>query len=236
MIRRSLAVVGVVLLLITAGCLGVASAQSEENGTEGETTTVTVHATGEATGSPDRAIVHVSVVAVADAADDARRLAAEDAEGLRSALVAAGIDEDAVSTVGYHLGTDYRREDPDGYRVTHRFAVELSDVESAGRVIDAAVAGGASRIEGVTFTLSDETRRDLRSDAIATAMTDARTDAESIAGAESLSVVGLESASTSSGGNYVPYYREAADAAGQTTVDPGPVSVSVGVTVTYAVS
>jgi hypothetical protein len=239
--HRSTAVVAVVAvaattLLVTAGLLGLASAQSDGGAATGaEAPSITVSATGEASAAPDRATVHVSVVAVAETADEARRIAAEDAEGLRSALAEAGVDADAVTTVGYHLGADYRREDPDGYRVTHRFAVDAG-VDAAGRVVDAAVAGGAGRVDGVTFSLSDDTRRDLRGDAIAVAMGDARADAEAIATAASVSIEGLHSVST--GGNaYVPVYREAAaDADAGTRIDPGPVSVSVSVTVTYAVS
>jgi uncharacterized protein YggE len=235
--NRNTVVVLAALLLVTAGLLGVASAQSAGGAATdtGDAPGVTVSATGDASAAPDRATVHASVVAVADTAEEARRLAAEDASGLRAALADADVDEDAVSTVGYHLGTDYRRDEVDGYRVTHRFAVELDDVDAAGAVVDAAVAGGANRVDGVTFSLSDEQRRDLRGDAIAAAMADARADAGAIATAANVSIDGLLSVATG-GDGYAPVYREAADADAGTTIDPGPVSVSVSVTVTYAVS
>lgn len=241
--RSVLAPVAVALLLVTAGCLGVATAQTEpapgsESGAAGPAT-VTVGATGQASAAPDVATVHASVVAVADTAEGARAAAAEDAESLRAALADAGLPAEAVTTVGYRLGTDYSRdrEEPDRFRVDHRFAIEVSDVDDAGRIVDAAVAGGANRVDGVSFGLSDETRRDLRTDAVAAAMADARADAEAVAAAAGVGIDRLASASTGGGGGYLPYYRgfdEAADAG--TRIDPGPATVSVSVTVTYEVS
>jgi uncharacterized protein YggE len=222
--------------LVVAGAILSAPAIADD-GPDGNTT-ISVSASASATAAPDVATVRLSVVERADSAEDARAGLASAVETLRAELDAAGIDDDAISTSGYYLQADYDYHDGEreqrGYVATQSFAVDAPAVDRAGAVIDAAVAGGANRVDGVQFTLSDERRQDLRADVLTDAMDRSRADADAIASAAGLSVVGVESVSTGGNSGGPIYYAEAdgrADAG--TVIDPGTVDVSVSVSVTY---
>jgi uncharacterized protein YggE len=97
------------------------------------------------------------------------------------------------------------------------------------------VRNGANRVEGVTFTLSEERRDELRATALHEAMTNARADADAIAASAELAVTGVRTGSTTESG-VEPVRTEAggpAESAAKTDVAVGPVTVSVQVVVTY---
>ena len=234
--------VGLAALVLLAGC--IAPLQSGSADAASDARTVSVSGTGEVTADADLAVVSVSVVATADAADAARRQVAADVRSMREALRDAGVADDAVTTASYRISPEYRHDergtDPvvTGYTAIHAFTVEVAPAD-AGSVVDAAVANGADRVDGVRFTLTDETRADLRADAIDRAMSAARADAEAVAAAENLSLGGLRSASTTP--DYAPYadvrYESAAGGADATTAfEPGPVTVTADVQVVYDVA
>ena len=106
--------------------------------------------------------------------------------------------------------------------------------DEVGGVIDAAAGAGAT-VQGAHFTLSEDARSEARATALAEAMGDARAQADVVASEAGLSVAGVHSASTSDV-RFVAYETRA-DAGGQgapaTTVEPGPITVSATVQVTY---
>ncbi|GGM70198.1 uncharacterized protein YggE [Halarchaeum rubridurum] len=203
-------------------------------------TTIDVSASGSASADPDQAVVSVAVTASAASADDARAAVAQNASALREALTDAGVASDDVETTAYRVHERTERG-PDGetttngYEAVHAFAITVQDPERAGDVLDAAVAGGANRVDGVRFTLSEGTRADLREEAIHAAMGDARSQADAAADAADLSVTGLKTVSV--GGGYGPIAYETAASGGasadRTVIDDAPVSVSVSVQATY---
>jgi uncharacterized protein YggE len=190
----------------------------------------------------DRAVVTVAVTARADSAEKARSTVAANATEMRDALREVGVDDDAVTTASYHVRpiSEPVRESGEreitGYEAVHAYRIETTP-DAAGTVVDTAVGNGASEIHGVSFTLSDETRADLREEALDRAMSSARTDAEAIASSAGLTVTGVQSASTS--GGYSPAYevREtAADSGGSgapTQFEGGSVTVTANVDVTF---
>jgi hypothetical protein len=90
-------------------------------------------------------------------------------------------------------------------------------------------------VYGVSFTLTEETRASIRAQAVERAVTAARADADAMAGAAGLSVTSVETMSTSGGFSPVERFDAAESAAdgARTTFEPGPVTVSVTVDVTY---
>ena len=234
---RSLAV-ALGLLVLLAGCLGPLQTASPTTETAETTdgTTISATGTGSVTTDADLAVVSVAVVATADSADAARGQVAADVQRMRTALRDAGVPDDAVSTASFSVFPDYRNgDDPAdrGFRAVHSFRIEI-DPARAGEVVDVAVANGASEVQGVVFTLTDETRASLRAQAIERAVTAARADADAMAGSVDHSITGVETMSTT--GGFAPVERFAAESAAdgaRTTFEPGPVSVSVTVDVTY---
>lgn len=226
----------VVLVVLTAGCYGAQSASNPAR-SPAENSTISVGASAEVSAPPDRALVRVAVLATGPDADSVRSQVAENVSRMRSALRELGIEDDQVQTTSFHLSAirDRTQEGQEiiGYRAEHSFEIEAG-VDQAGSVIDTAVTNGANQVDGVQFTLTEETRQGLRQEALDLAVRKARSDAEVIADASGLTIVGTQSVSTGEVG-FHPFDRQVGlgGGGGGTEVEPGPVSVSATVSVTY---
>lgn len=239
--RTTMLPLGIGLLLVLAGCLGpLQTAPGTGTGTDTASagTTLSTTGTGSVDADADLAVVSVAVTATAASADAARGQVAADVERMRTALRDAGIPDDAVTTTSFTVSAEYDYEGGErterGFHAVHSFRIETAP-DRAGEVVDLAVGNGVNQVQGVSFTLADDTRADLRAQAIERAVTAARADADAMASAAGLSVTSVETMSTA--GGFVPVGRfgvaeSAADGA-RTTFEPGPVSVSVTVQVTY---
>lgn len=155
--------------------------------------------TGERRVVPDRAVVHLVVTTKAMSAANAAAGNARTLQAVRDTLRKIGLDS-AVSTASYNVGPDYERpmprddSKPLGYAARTVVRVRIAKLDQIGRVIDAALAKGATGIEGIQFESSaaDEARRQ----SLAEASIIARRDAEALAAALGGSIGSLISAST----------------------------------------
>lgn len=210
-----------------------------------EPATIRVSASADVSAPPDIATVRLAVVATEDTAEAARNQAAENASDMRTALRDVGVGDDQVRTTYYDI-TAVREETENGteivgYRATHGFEVEVNvsadDLgERTGVIIDTAVQNGADQIEGVKFTLAEDTRQAMRQQALEGAMENARDDAAVLASSSDLTITGVTSASTADVG-ISPYQgarQDLADDTAGTVIEPGPVTVSAAVSVTYS--
>lgn len=231
---RALLAVALAALLLSAGCLG-AVAGTDDTRTDGEI--VQVSATGQATAEPDQAVLRLSVVATGEDAETARTRLAENVSAMRDALREAGVADDQVATVRYDLGENHRgprEEDAPAYRAIQSFEVTLNETDRVGEVVDVAVANGASRVDRVRFTLSSERQRELEQEALADAMNASRRKASTLADSGGLQLAGVHRIETSpQRRGYVLETAAASDAGGGTSIDSGPVTVTVQVQVTY---
>jgi uncharacterized protein len=142
---------------------------------------------GESRIAPDRATVMVAVetratTAAAAGAENARRTTATIA-----ALRAAGLAADEISTMGYTVNPEYQygpntKPRITGYTARNTVRAEVKKIDQTGKVIDAALAGGANTIGGVEFSASnvDEARRDALAKAVALACGDAAAMARAV--------------------------------------------------------
>ena len=249
-------VVGIVALVLGASLLGAGVAlgnagDSERamqlaTGADAQSgNAVTVTASGEAETEPDKAVVQVAVEATADDPTVARQHVADNASSMRAALVDLGLPADAVRTTGFDIYEDrVRPPEPDAepettHRARHSFAVEVDDTSRVGRIIDAAVDNGATGVHGVEFTLAEDTRNELRQEAIDEAMADARAQADAIAAAGGLTITGVDRVQTGDVGGPRPVpmlERAGAGDGGGTSIESGAVSVRATVTVVYNAS
>lgn len=234
--NRAFTAIALAGLLLLAGCSAApvdTAAATAETATDGETTIVTT-GSGSVSAQPDTAVLWLAVVATGDSAELARADAAERTDALLDALSDAGVADDAVTTAGYSLTTEYdysgSEREAVGYRAVHTLRVETAP-DSAGELVDVAVGAAGVEVHGVQFTLSDAAREALRAEAIDSAMTAARADADAAAGAVGLSVTTIEQIQVGSSPGYDVRFAETADAG--TEFRPGEVSVDVTVTVTY---
>lgn len=208
------------------------------------TETITVSANGEAQAQPDRAVIRMAVEADNPDVTEARSTVAEDVSNVRDALAELGIDDEQIRTSDYRIYEDRPRERPTEedkesvYRVRHVLTVDVTDTDRVGAVIDAAVDAGATGIHDVRFTLSEETRQELKNEALANAMDDASAQAQTIGESADLQIDGVSTVETGYSRTPRPVFAMEYAGAGDagTDISSGPVSVSAQVTVTYAAS
>ena len=242
MIRKTaLLVVGLVIIsLALISSAYAANDSSSEN---------VIHASGTGTiiGTPDRAQVTFSVQTENS---DVKAAQAENAANMNKvfdALVASGLTRDSLKTISFNIYPVY--EDSTGiltpkiktYRVTNTLTVTLHDVSKTGEVIDVAVANGVNQADSIQFMLSDEQSQLLRTEALKKAVLQARTDADTVASAMGTGVTGVKSADISGGyspilfQNYQNDLSTAAKSVAPTPIQPGDVTVTAQVTITYTI-
>ena len=234
--RDKLPILVVVVALLAAALTGAAlvAPSGAQDPDASADRTVAVDATGEADAAPDRAVVRVAVTAEGDDPGVVRDNLTRGADALREEFEAASISTDQYETDEYRI--DERRDEFPPYRGTHRFVVRLDDPGRAGDVIDAA-ANVSAEVQTVRFTLSEDRRTDLRERAIEDAMTDARSQADTVAANGGLQVTSVVAVDASQQ-RYRPVEYEAAapltaSDGGSTSVETGDVSVRYQVRVTY---
>jgi len=243
--KRSLFMLAFVIMAMA--CVGFAAAAPLDLTSNDKV----IHAsgTGNVIGTPDRAQITFSVetdnadVKIAQQ-DNAQRMAK-----VIDALVAIGIPRDALKTTGYNIYPVYEDstkyildQKVRTYRVTNTLTVTLHDVSKTGEVIDVAVANGINQARSIQFLLSDEQSQVLRTEALKKAVARARADADTVAGAMGTIISGVQSADIN--GGYSPvlfdnYQYQAGNAmmksAEPTPIQPGDITVSAQVSITYLI-
>lgn len=245
--RSTLAGAAVVAaLLVTAGIGGaITTGDAPANAaaqTQQMSDTITVSGSGTVQAEADRAVVRVGVISTGDDISAVREDLSENASDMRDALADMGIDESQIRTAYFDISSNerYGPREPDRptYRGLHAFEITIDEPDEAGQVIDTAVSNGASEVDGVEFTLSSDRREDLREQALESAMDNARSEASTVAGAEDLSITGVERISTTDFSR-TPFAVETAaagDGGARTSISSGPVTVRASVTVVYDTS
>jgi hypothetical protein len=198
--------------------------------------------TGSATvsGAPDTAMVSLSVVTDADTADAALAGNSRDTAKLIDAVKAAGVGSADVQTSGFSVYPRYAdRNDDDappriaGYTVRNGVTVRVREVGKLGELLDAAVRAGANQIDGVSFTIDDDTI--LRDQAREGAVRDARRKADlyaAAANAKAGRVLAISEMSAEMAPR--PMMRMAAEAAPAPPIEAGSVELSAEVTVIFS--
>lgn len=228
LIRRYLFVVTFAVILV-ASLASLSPVGAQDADAPASNTTITVSASGVVTAPPEVAVIDLAVVDTDRSAQAAAAAVGDRVTRLRERLTAANVSDEAIRTTSF---TIQPVEDENGtvrYRVVHRLGLRVP-ADDAGPVVDTAIESGATEVDGVQFTLSAETRDALRTQALQSALSAARTDADAIADAIGVEVRSVQSVSTS-GDGVGPVFVEATRDG--TAFDPGPVSVTASVSVTY---
>ncbi len=201
---------------------------------------ITVTGYGVAYGSPDIARVGLGV----ETSNTDVQVALEEANtrlaAVISALREAGIAEADIQTNYFSIYQDYYGGSPEGrgeptYRVSSSVNVRVRNTDQVGELIAEAVDAGANIVNFVEFNIAD--RAALESDARELAIADARARAEEIASLLGLTVGEplrvVEGPEVSVMSDF--YGRGGAGAAGAPPIEQGALSVSMSITITYAV-
>ena len=211
----------------------------------------TMYATGSATASdnPDKVTIMMAIETQDPSAKVSQQQNAQKTADVRAALVAKGLQASSIETTGYNLNQvreyDYnlKKYIEQGFKTTHSFQFELSDIAKAGEMIDAAVSAGANSVQGVYFGLSDAKMASLRTQALKSASENARQKADAIASGLGIRISRVMS--VSEGYSYTPYQSnyatlssDAPEAAGSASTDitPGSVKVTANVNVVFEIA
>jgi uncharacterized protein YggE len=181
--------------------------------------------------APDRA--HV-VIAVESRGRTSQAAAAENARiqtAVLDAVRRAGIPAEQIRTQSLMVTPEYEypreggRPTVTGYQARNAVVVDTRDISRVGGVIDAALAAGATNVEGPNFTLAnpDSARREALDAAVRKAMADAAVMAR--AANVSLGVV-MELTSEDGGG--IPMFDRVAMASVRGGAESAPTPVAAG--------
>jgi len=204
-----------------------------------------VRASGEATvtAKPDRAQISIGVVTDAPKAEAAAAENASQTSAVLNATKGAIAGHGEVKTTGYSIFPQYdysAGHSPrlTGYQARNTVLVTVDDLSLTGKVIDAATGAGANNIEGVSFSLRDDSS--VRAEALAQAAQKARANGEAIAKALGLRVVAVLRADTEQAPIVRPIQAEAFTAMAKaqrapTPIEPGTLDIHASVTVTLQV-
>ena len=224
------------LFLALVLCLGVTAAFADQ--------TITVTGSGEALVPADTAVVSLGVT-VRD--KDALK-AQSDVNGaiakIREALTAAGFSAEDINTgyISLYAVYDYSTdvESITGYNATSTLSIRVTDMPRAGEVIDLAFGAGANTLNGVTFSVSDES--EARAQALKAAVADAKAKAAVLAEAAGFGEMEIKSITEAGVSSYDSgmnnFSRKAAgmDAMEESTVvQAAKICVSAGVTMEFTV-
>jgi uncharacterized protein YggE len=137
---------------------------------------------GEVRVPPTRAIVSFTVENFAKNAAQAASDNSRTSQAIRKSLRDAEVAESELSNGGYSVYQDFEKGDrtkPRGFNARNVIRVEVSRVADVGKLIDAALAAGATSVSPIQFTAGDLTS--FRRDALKAAVAEARRDAETLA-------------------------------------------------------
>lgn len=225
------------LFLALVLCLALSSALADR--------TITVSGTGETLVTADTAVVSLGVTVRKPDALEAQSAANEVIAAIRAALIAAGFSEEDISTGYINLCAvfDYTRDDEPivAYSASSSLAVRVTDMDRVGEVIDLSFGAGANTLEGVSFSVSDDTA--ARAEALKAAVEDARQKAAVLVEAAGLGNIEIESIqegtvySFDSGANNFSRKTAGEEAAADfsTVVRAAKICVSASITVTFRV-
>lgn len=239
-----LLVVGVVALVaalgggvVGAGLGGPSRLVVEGTGTAAADHVLTVTGTGTVTVVPDLATVRLGVAVERPSAVEARDAAAAAMTRVVAAIRAGGVAERDIATAHVALVPVWwypadRKPELTGYQVTNVVTVKVRDLDRTGELVDAAVAAGATTVEGIAFSVEDRTaaERTARERAIA----DARAKATTLAGGAGVDITGIVSIAESV--TTPPWYGREYGAAGGKDATPvlaGTTDVVITVTVGF---
>ncbi len=213
----------------------------------GSANTITVSGLGTASGAPDVAYVEVAVNMVNEDFAAAYNETSAKVDSVLAALKEAGIADEDLQTTGINVWWEERYNpttgEPTGrrvYNVTVSLRITVRDITKVESVLTTAVNNGANNVYGLSFGISDNDA--LKRTARELAVEDARAKAEHLAELLGVSLGDVVSVTEYDASQPIPYglggggFARAEAAVSDISVQPGQLSVSAGVTITFAIN
>ena len=232
---------GLIAAALVGPAVGAVEAQSDAHET---LRTINVNGTGRVKAEPDVADVRLGVTKQGEDARAASQEAAIAMDAMIKALLDLGIAEADIQTTSLNLNPvyDYDQNPPkiSAWQADNMVNVTVRDIDSVGDVVDAAVAAGATNVNGISFRIEDPTAAQAlaRSQAVA----DAEAKALQLAADARVNIIGVVTITESGGQQPQPLYLNRTDVAfasaesfPSTPVLPGEVELSVNVFIQYEI-
>ncbi len=230
-------------VLALTGCGAVPGAQAVTTASTTDTTTYTisVNGTGKVSVTPDMAVINLGVEAISP--DPARAIKDnnERMTAVINAIKAQGVEDKDIQTTNFSMWIENvydingRNTGEVRYHVINQISVNVRDITKAGDVLTASLNSGANSVNGISFTVADNSA--YVEAARAAAVANAKAKAEQLARGLGVRVGQVRTVSEYS---YTPIYAEAkADRAlgiggGETVpVQSGQFEISVDVQVVF---
>jgi uncharacterized protein len=199
--------------------------------------TITVTGVGEVRGTPDVADLAIGVSGRGATAVDALGTVSDRAQKVLGVLHDAGVADDDIQTRDLSIQPVFDDQHRvTGYEASNTVSARIRDLSQAGTTVDAATAkaGDNIRLQGITFSIDDDSK--LLAAARAKATKRARAQAEQLAGGAGVEVGDVLSISETSGTSPVTSSAGVGAAqAAETPVQPGSQTLSVSATVVFSI-
>ncbi|MEM3154522.1 MAG: SIMPL domain-containing protein [Candidatus Woesearchaeota archaeon] len=199
--------------------------------------------------APDMAKIRFRIETQSPTAQDAQMRNREIGNAVSAALARAGVRQNEIQTADYRVER-IQEWDPTGqkmvdkgFRVSNIFVVSTKNLQNVGNVLDAGIQAGANNVESLSFELSDDKQKEVKTDALRMATKNAREKAEALADGAGVRLGKVLTLSETS--YYVqPFYRGdmmvKAEGMGApeippTAISPQDVHISAQVSVTYEI-
>ena len=200
-----------------------------------EASTIDTSGSAEASVMPDKAYIFLGAETQSDTAADSQSENAGIIDAIKASLSEMNVK---IETSSYYVTAvySYKEDTPKviGYSTTHILKITTTDVETAGKVIDAASKGGANAVSNIQFDLSDEKEKAARQNLLSNAVDDARQKADIIAKAAGVSIKKPMHISESWNMPY-PLYEKAMAAGAETSISPQELQLSVSISVSWKI-
>jgi len=243
MMRKSL-LIAVALMIVMACSITAATAAADSSADR----VIVTSGNGEVIVSPDRAEVSLAVQTENVNAKTAQNENALKMNACMNELIEAGFAQEDLQTSGYTISPVYDTSATSFlgkvkyYQVTNTLTVKVKDITRTGDVVDIAVTNGANQVNSIRFMLSETLEQSARVQALNKAVAKTQADANTVAAALGVKILGVRDASV--GSSYSPVMYDSSRtgsaemlkaAAVPTPISPSDLTVSASVTVTYSI-
>lgn len=220
--------------LVLCGCLALAQTPAVRQGY--------VQASGSANLSvkPDQALLQLAVVTTAATANDASTQNASQVTAVLAALTGVLGASANIQTLSYTLQPNYNyppngQQMLTGYTATNTVQATILDLSVIGKVIDAGIAAGANRVQGLLFGLQND--QPQRTQALKMAAVQAKANADAMASGLGLTTgaVILVSQGATSTPSPLVLTGVVSGAQAPTPIENGVVNVQATVTIQVAI-
>ncbi|WJH33877.1 SIMPL domain-containing protein [Paenibacillus sp. CC-CFT747] len=196
---------------------------------------------GKANAVPDEAVI---VLGVDSQGLELQKVQAENAAAVSAiirSLLALSVPRENIQTTDYRIEPQYDYPDGKavfrGYKVTHLLRIENGEIGLTGQIVDTAVSQGANNVSSISFDVKH--REAYVQEALSLAIRNARQKAEAIAVTLRIPLPALpcEVQELPPASGPVPYSAALyAKSEAATPIQPGQISITASVRVTYPIS